>query len=169
MALLAGTLCLLLPSCDAERDPCLQPVNVAVRLQFLQRAADTGNSFRDTALPNMLINPVDGPETYTIAGVKGATRYDIRLSPLSDVCRWYIQPDSSHPGRRDTLTFLYERRLHFISNACGYTYYYALGEVSTSGRVLGDTIHAIDSVVIADRDVNGEAGKVHVKVYFHKP
>lgn len=166
--LLACTACLVLMACETGRDPCLQPVNVAVKLRFYQKAADTGAAFRDTLLPNMLINPLDNPAVYTVSGVKSVSSYNIRLSPLDDVCRWYLQPDSARPDRRDTITFRYERRLHFISNACGYTYYFNLSNVKPSGRVLGDTIHSIDSIVIADRDVNGDAGKEHVKVYFHR-
>ena len=166
-ALLACAACFLLAACEAGRDPCLQPQNVAVQLHFYQKAADTGSTFRDTLLPNMLLNPLDNPAVYTVNGVKNVAAYTIRLSPLDDVCRWYLQPDSARPDRRDTITFAYQRKLHFISNACGYTYYFNLSDVRPSGRVLGDTIHSIDSIVIADREVNGDAGKEHLKIYFH--
>jgi len=165
--LLGMGVCLGFAACDKERDPCLEPKNVSVNLHFYRRAADTGTVFVDTLLPNMVLNPLDNPSVYT-TGVRGVSRYSLRLSPLEDSCRWYLQPDSTQPGKRDTLIFRYERRLHFISNACGYTYYYKLNEVKTTGRILADTIHAIDSVVIANRDIEGDASKEHLKIYFHR-
>jgi hypothetical protein len=167
-SLLVLLACIGMAACKSERDPCLEPKNVTVNLHFYQRLSDTGTVFADTLLPNMMLNPLDGPAVYTLEGVKGVAAYSIRLSPLADSCRWYLQPDSAQLGKRDTLTFHYERRLHFISNACGYTYYYKLNTVLASPRSLADTIHSIDSVVINARDVEADASMEHVKIYFHR-
>jgi hypothetical protein len=160
--------CMAVGSCSTERDPCLQPQNVFLRMQFLRKAADTGTAFVDTLLPYMLLNPIDHPLPYMAAGVQKVSAFNIRLNPGVDSSRWYLQTDSAEVHRRDTLTFYYERQLHFISNACGYTYYYRLNDVRAVRRTLADTLHSIDSVVITQREVNNEAGKTHVNIYFHR-
>ncbi len=160
--------CTAIVSCNTERDPCLQPQNVFLRMQFLRKAADTGTAFVDTLLPYMRLNPLDHPLPYMSAGAQNIGAFNIRLNPDADSSRWYLQTDSSEAHRRDTITFHYERELHFISNACGYTYYYRLNEVRSAPRTLADTLHSIDSVVITQREVNNEAGKTHVNIYFHR-
>ncbi len=160
--------CIVITSCNTERDPCLQPQNVFMRMQFLRKAADTGTAFVDTLLPYMLLNPLDHAVPYMSSGVGNVSAFNIRLNPDADSSRWYLQTDSTAMHRRDTITFYYERELYFISNACGYTYYYRLNEVKTAPRILADTVHSIDSVVITQREVNNEAGKTHLNIYFHR-
>ncbi len=154
--------------CNTDRELCLLPQNVFLKMQFVARASDTGMNVKDTVLPFILLNPIDYPEQYMSEGLKNVSSFQIRLNPHQDSSRWYLQTDSTASYRRDTITFYYERDLHFISNACGYTYYYRLGNIRTATRTLADTIRSIDSAVIVQPNVNNEAGKAHVNIYFHR-
>ncbi len=165
--------CLFIIACKTERDPCLQPVNVQVKMEFKRRVADTGTAIIDTNFVNMLMNPLDSPrhfvDTGSIIGSANPSLLYIRLSPLADSCRWYIQPDSAQPSRRDTITFFYQRQLHFISNACGYSYYFNIDSLHFTRRSIADQYHSIDSITITTPFVNGDANKTHLRIYFHKP
>ena len=59
----------------------------------------------------------------------------------------------------DTLVFYYTRSLHFVSVACGYTYYYNLNKITA-------TYHDLDSVAIKDPSINDNATIEHVKLYY---
>lgn len=152
-------------ACDTERDPCLEPVTVALTMHTYRRA-DTGTTIIDTSFANALFAPLDSEKV--VYQVKSVPVYRITLSPVADSCRWYLQPDSAQRRKRDTLTFFYRRRLQFLSNACGYTYYYSVDSVRSTVRAFADTVHAIDSVRLANGDVNGKADVTHLKIYIRK-
>lgn len=141
---------------EDERDPCFEPKNI-----YLSAGAyrtDTGASVRDTALPNLILGPVDSVRFLDFDA--NSRKFLLFLSPLQDSCRYYLQPDSG-VSPMDTLTFLYTRRLEFLSNACGYTYFFNLQQVR-------HTRHMIDSVRIASFDVTNNASTEHLRVYFRK-
>lgn len=150
--------CLLLGACEQERPPCLQPRTVSLIAGCYQNA-DTGLTSRDTLLPNLNAAGLfaDSLKLW-ILGSKNVRQFPLTLSPLADSCQWVIQPDSAATPL-DTLTFMYNRRLQFISNACGYTYFYTLNQVRF-------TRYNIDSVIIRNPTVNSDANIQHIRIYF---
>ncbi|XZF15988.1 DUF6452 family protein [Chitinophagaceae bacterium MMS25-I14] len=154
-------------ACETERDPCLTPVNVYVRAGTY-RISDTNNIVLDTLLVNPVLGSVDSSDTVFLAGHSVNKFSGITLSPHADSCRWFLQPDSLYPQRRDTLTFYYQRQLKFISNACGYTYYFNISSVKSTVHAFADSTHAIDSVVLNNGSINGNANIENLKIYIHK-
>lgn len=150
---------LILHSCSKdERDPCLQP-QTTVLVAHAVRHADTGVALVDTALPNPLFQPLtDQPNQYFYGGSKQLIRLTFSLSGVADSSRWMLRPDSAI-GLQDTLTFYYQRQLHFLSNACGYTHYYYIDSVKT-------TRNAIDSVQIERADITNDANVENLKIIF---
>jgi hypothetical protein len=162
---IAAACALVQGACDTERDPCLEPVTVALTMHTY-RSADTGTSTLDTLFANALFAPLDSNKI--VYQAKAIPVYRVTLSPVADSCRWYLQPDSAQVGKRDTLVFFYRRNLQFLSNACGYTYYYTVDSIRSTIRAFADTVHALDSVRLANGSINGKADVTHVKLYIHK-
>ena len=145
-------------ACKRERDPCLQPTTIPLRFGTY-RSADTGSVGVDSSLANALVGLVDTPFSYQF---KGTSKFSIFLSPKKKSLQWYIIPDSSqwaNPFQRDTVTFFYEPKLHFLSEGCGFVYFYNLTNVAT-------THYVIDSLIIKNYDVTTEANIEHVKIFY---
>lgn len=146
-------------SCEKEslRGVCLEPRNVAMRIQCVQRI-DTNT--RDTALRSPILVPVGG---------KGAIQYKSPTvflqafpSPLTDSCRYIVFPDSVQ-SVADTLLLTYTRQLHFISTACGFTHHFELKSASASNAF-------IDSVRITNPLIDNNANSTpHLRMYIHRP
>lgn len=146
---------ILLASCEQIKDPCLLPTTAPVRFGTYQ-PADTGHNGKDYTLNT----PIIGSADTNIAYYWGKNnKFFVSLNPLKDSSRWYIIPDSTKIKEADTLTFYYSRSLHFVSNACGYMYDYSLKNVTA-------TNHLIDSVVIKNYDIKGDANVENVKVFY---
>ena len=141
-----------------ERDPCLQPRTVTLKAGAYRRAADTGTAVVDTALPFVIFAPIGGA---TALGFVGSSKWAVPLSPQADSCRYVLQSDTA-AGLTvlDTLTFRYSRRTQFLSNACGYTYFFTLDTVIT-------TTNALDSVRLTTTlDVTNEADAEHIRIFY---
>lgn len=149
-------------ACKQERDPCLQPVTVAAKIgTYKAIEGDTGIIVSDSLLPNAIIAVLDSPYAFAYAA-KGVSKFtNIILSPMADSTRIFIQPDSARNTvlDKDTVTFYYDRQLHFISNACGYTYYYNIYNVRS-------TNYNIDSVRVSNGEVSENANIENVKIYY---
>src|ERR1051325_2017392 len=132
-------------SCEKERDPCLQPRTIVLRAGAYH-PADTGRPIHDTALPDPVLIAIT---TYTTQNAVHQTtqrnKFTFQLSETADSCSWVVRPDSA-VAIQDTLTFFYQRQLRFLSNACGYTYFFNLQQVRA-------TRHALDSVLINNSSV----------------
>jgi len=144
-------------SCDTERDPCLQPVTAYLRVRSMRHVTDTTTA--DSLLPNARWRPLGSDSLVLISFGKNVSRFSLSLNPEADSARYVIQPDSAN-ATFDTLTFIYGRRLQFLSNACGYTYFYTLRNVVT-------TFHNIDSLRLKNDEINGNVNTPeHVQVFF---
>ncbi|MBS1588106.1 MAG: hypothetical protein JST52_00685 [Bacteroidetes bacterium] len=142
-------------SCETQRDPCLQPVSVYMRVRSVKALSDT--TVADSLLPNPRWIAIDSQVALVFS--KQTASFLLPLNPASDSARFALQPDSSIL-MFDTLTFFYDRKLNFISNACGYCYFFGLHSIST-------TKHVLDSVRIRNTDVNGNVNTPdHVQVFF---
>lgn len=148
---------LVMVSCEEERNACLQPKTVTLRVGCY--TLDSGNVVIDTALPNAIIAGLfaDSVKGW-IVGADNLQGFPLLLSASDDSCQWVIRADSS-VARQDTLTFLYSRRLQFLSNACGYTYFFSIRDIRT-------TRNSIDSVIITNPEVSTNANVEHVRLYF---
>lgn len=145
-------------ACNTDRLACLEPVTPQLTLHCYQHI-DSNNTYIDTLLPNANIVSIDiDSARFWALGVKNQSQFNIVLSPLYDSTRWVIQSDSAITPI-DTLTFIYTRKLNFVSNACGYNYLYNLTQVFC-------TRHNIDSVAINNSAVTTKAGIEHVKIFF---
>ncbi len=143
-------------SCTEVRDPCLQPKNVS--LQFgIYAAADTGSAGKVYDLPKAVVGWVDTNEVY-YNGQKG-NKFAINLSIIADSCRWFIWPDSAATTPIDTVTFYYERKVEFLSTACGYIFTFNLTNVNT-------TNYNIDSIRVENGNVNTDASTEHLKIFY---
>lgn len=149
---------ILFASCTPERDPCLQPKSVSLRFGTY-KTADTGTLGKDSTLPAAIIGMVDSPYIFYL-GAK-SNKFQLLLSPLADSVRWFIMPDSNAANKvlRDTITFHYQKHLHFISTGCGYNYYYTLSNIT-------QTDNYIDSIKINNAEVTTEANIEHVKIFY---
>lgn len=155
IAAIALVVCLY--SCTQERQPCLTPKTANLRIRTVRKITDSLTV--DTATPTPLFVAM-------AASVKQGYLYTSRasftlsLSPVADTAMWLYQPDTVANTPTDTVVFRYERQLQFISNACGYTYYYELLAART-------TTHTIDSIHISNTSVTSDANTNHLQVYIH--
>jgi hypothetical protein len=146
---------ILIASCEQERSPCLQPTTVYVRAHTYQHLADS--TITDTLLPDPRWIAIDSGVALTYG--KKISRFTFPLSPMADSARYALQPDSAVSGF-DTMVFYYKKRLQFLSNSCGYTYFYSLEDIKS-------TLHLIDSVKLRNGDVNNDVNTAeHVQIYF---
>lgn len=154
---LAAAACLC--SCTQDRDPCLEPTTALMHIGCY-RIADTGTAALDTLLPNVnLYADSNGYHKYWYYGLKSVSKLSLLLSSTTDSNTWFLQPDSA-TNILDTLQFRYTRSLQFLSNGCGYTYFFNLTDVTS-------THHLIDSIQITNREVNLNANATeHLKIYF---
>ncbi|RQO31305.1 hypothetical protein DBR32_04905 [Taibaiella sp. KBW10] len=112
----------------------------------------------DTTLnyPSML--SVNEDSVIKFLGGFKATQMAVMFNPEKPVITYRFQPDST-VNQYDTIRLYYKPSYHFISNACGYTYYYKLDSVRT-------TKHLLDSAFVNVADVTQSAQDKHVKLYF---
>lgn len=150
------SLLIFVASCSVDRDPCLLPKTTTLRIGTYQ-VVDTSNVVTDSLLPKPIWIAIDSNRGILFG--EDISKFGLTLSSVADSCRYAIQPDSA-VASFDTLTFYYQRRLQFLSNACSYTYYFNLTSVRT-------TYNAIDSLKITNTDVNSDANsQEHVQIFF---
>ena len=141
-----------------QRDPCLQPRFSVLRVHCV-RHYDTSAALIDTALPAPLLFPITNQaQKYVFGGTGRVIYFSLQLSNLADSTSWILQPDSLS-SVRDTLSFFYQKQLHFLSNACGYSYFYHVDSVRS-------TKNAIDSLRLEATDVTNDASVEHLKIIF---
>ncbi|MBC7552510.1 MAG: hypothetical protein H7257_00875 [Taibaiella sp.] len=146
-------------SCTAERQPCLTPKTASLNIKCVHFSTDTATTTVDTALPMAVFGALTAKGTQSVIYKGASSAFTISLSPVADSCQWLVTTDSlNFPF--DTLGFYYERKLKFLSNACGYTYFYALTSVTT-------THNNIDSVIITNPSVTNDVNTKQLKIYIH--
>lgn len=152
--------CFAWMACTQERQPCFTPKRASLRIHCVHKQTDTATVFVDTALPTALLI------AFTDSGASGTiytaqqSYFTLSLSSVTDSCKWAIGTDTTGAAL-DTLTFYYQRRQQFLSNACGYTYFYNLESVRATTGVL------IDSVRITNTNVNNDANATHLQIFVH--
>ena len=150
-------------ACEQERPICFQSKDIALHLSTYQATQrDTGLFIGDSSLPNAVMFALDTSAKVMVNASEPQKDFNLYLSTNNDSTRFVILPDSSKYGSRfayDTVTFYYQRKLQFLSVACGYTYFFSLKSVRS-------TDNNIDSVIIIGAEVNNAPNAKHVKVYY---
>ena len=143
-------------SCSTERAPCLEPTLAKLNVRCLQWK---NNTWVDTLLPNTNFYTLDiDSATHWYWAAKSQTQFALVLNPNKDTCKWILQVDSAQ-AIFDTLQFVYEKQLHFYSNACGYSYNYIL-------KTVNSTKHQLDSFKLLSNQVNTKANNENIHLYF---
>jgi len=151
-----------LAACERVKDPCLLPKIAPVGIgSYKAVETDTGIAVRDSILPSPIMAVLDSPDAFVYVPNPATSKFKLSLSPMADSTRFFVMPDTLNRAAygRDTLTFYYRRKLHFLSNACGYTYFYSIYDVRA-------TNHLIDSIKLVQTEVTTAADAEHVKIYY---
>ena len=162
--LIATAICILLAACTQSRQPCLTPTIATLIVESIHLPTDTSTTAIDTGLPGAVFIPwVPGKTTLSGTIYPLQSTFSLSLSPDSTICSWILTSDSlvhAYQYNYDTLTFFYQRNLKFLSNACGFTYFYTLDSVHTSH-------HIIDSVHLLNPSVTNDVNTKHLQIYIH--
>lgn len=145
-------------SCTQERQPCLTPKIASLNIECVHFPTDSSLAVQDTALPRPVFAAI------TNSGIQAliyptAAQFTLSLSSVADSCQWLMATDSVN---FDTLSFYYQRKLKFLSNACGYAYFYSLDSVRYS-----NVFNTIDSILITNNSVTNDVNTKHLKIYIH--
>ncbi len=154
--------CIYFTACDRIKDPCLLPKTAPVSIgTYKAIETDTGIAVKDSMLPTPIMGVLDSPYAVVYIPENATSKFKLILSPITDSTKYFILPDTLNrtPAEFDTVTFYYTRKLHFLSTACGYTYFYSLRDVRS-------TNHAIDSIKLVQTEVTTAANAEHVKIYY---
>ena len=147
-------------SCTQERQPCLTPKIASLNIECVHYPSDTATTVLDTALPKAIFVALTDSGQRAVIYPQTAN-FTISLSPVTDSCQWLMSTDST-TFPFNTLSFYYKRKLQFLSNACGYTYFYSLDSVHfTHGQ-------DIDSILITNSSVTNNVNTKHLKIYIRR-
>jgi len=155
---LALALPMLLLACTQERGPCLTPKTASFNIVCVHLTTDTGTIPVDTTLPAAVFGAVTQGGNKLLVYAQSA-KFTISLASNADSCTWLFTTDSLyHPF--DTINFYYKRELQFLSNACGYAYFYNLDTFHI-------THHNIDSAHLLARSITNDINTTQFQIYIH--
>lgn len=158
--------CLVWAACTQQRKPCLTPKIAGLTIESMHFTTDTSTVFVDTALVTAEFVPLTNSALVGLLFPQGSA-FTISLSPDTISCKWLFRTDTTI-ATFDTLTFYYKKQLQFLSNACGYTYFYVLDTVTTTHYSLQTPQYAIDSVHITNPGVTNNANATkNIQVFIH--
>lgn len=145
-------------ACKQDRLPCLTPKIASLNLHTVRITSHADTTKVDTVLQSATFIAI------TNSGNKGIiyppqASFTLSLSSVADSCQWAVAADTVNLNY-DTLTFHYSRNLQFISNACGFAYFYNLTDVRS-------THHFIDSLRITNINVTNNVNTSHLQVFIH--
>lgn len=174
LALLYG---LLLASCETKDQECYEPVLVRASNAFIVTDTMTiripiGDStvykdslirvYRDSLMLNSAMEILNEDRSFFVIGTEQPdTVMKIALNPGKDSTRYTFRADTTASSLIDTITFYYVPIVHFISNNCGYNYYYTLTNVKF-------TKNLFDSVALVNTSITNDVKTRNVQLYFHK-
>lgn len=172
---LAGLLLIIsgLAACEPEAPECYEPDHITTNLNFIKKQVDTVHlvdsttgmsrdslviTFPDTLMKSPRAFSLNSTNNVSIIAQPNSGSVAVLMNPDSNAIAYRVQYDST-VFDADTITIYYKPSLHFISNACGYTYYYHIDSVNGTRNVL-------DSVFILNDAVTNEASTRHIGLYF---
>lgn len=164
----------IIASCESKEPECYQPTTVRALCKFKIRDTqvveigndpnnpvyDTIERFRDSAMNSPQIRIIGEDKDILIQGARGEAGMRILFNSSKDSIRYTFRTDSTST-LFDTLTFYYEPSVHFISNNCGYNYFYNIQKVA-------HTTNMLDSFSISNSNVSDDAGTENIQFYFKK-
>ena len=155
-------------ACTQERQPCLTPKSASLIIESIHFKTDTSTLPVDTSLPSAVYYPISIINVPLIYYPPQAS-FTISLSPDSTVCQWQFSTDTSNYNTKihDTLTFYYKRNAKFLSNACGFTYFFNIDSVHTTRYSPQTPQFSIDSVHILNTSVTNNVNTKHLQIYIH--
>jgi predicted nucleic-acid-binding Zn-ribbon protein len=158
---------LIFAACKPKVQECFVPKSVSANIAFglidTFIELDTANipitkvRIVDTALYFPIFESIEPNVVQNVRfeGLYNSTQMGIFLNPDNDSTQYIFYPNLA---LFDTFKFHYESYPHFISNDCGYTYFYKLKKVSHTTRF-------IDSVLISNPEVTNSAQRSNVTFY----
>jgi hypothetical protein len=142
-------------ACQQQKDLCLQPQNVQAQISIKGGDADSAYSITIPYLQAHVL--VNNEEKLLLEGQFQVSSASLSLSPLADTTTWIVSFDSTMTIR-DTFTLTYQRQPHFVSNGCGYTYFFNLDTVWA-------TQHIIKSLKLDNKFVSNNVNETHITLY----
>jgi hypothetical protein len=168
---------LLFAACKRKDPDCYQSILVLNFSQFKERHLDTTTVTIDSSItitdtiqkitdsimpaPEMLV--LDEDTAYSVFG-KEIAILPCPFNPAKESIRYRFRADTSDT-QYDTLTFFYTPSPHFVSNNCGYTYYYNLDSVKSTNHVIDSSY--IISPSLTDENTN-QGRNANVIFYFKR-
>jgi hypothetical protein len=173
LVLVAGMI--IIASCESKEPGCYQPTTVGMVCGFQKRdtqiVKDTVSlnplsvidrityRFSDSFLPSPQMVVLHEKIALRVTGDKGSSQLGIAFNQDNDSITYTFRPDTTI-AVFDTITFFYTSTLHFISNNCGYNYYFNITDIKHTSNML-------DSIGYIDRNVS-DANKRNVQFYFKR-
>ncbi len=154
--IILSTLFFLFFACKKTETVCLEIQNTTSNIGFYYRT--NTNTYIDTSFVNGNII-LESTRGNVLVNFKNTANIAIPLSPINDTSIMYVQPDSTS-SILDTVTTINSRKLHFISNSCGYSTYFDIKNITY-------TQHTIDTIIVQNNSVTNDKNVEHVKIVFH--
>ncbi len=152
-------LALVSMACTQQRQPCLTPKTASLIIGAIHFKTDTSTVPVDTVLPHATFYPVSSQQNFVTVYPPQAS-FTVSLSPDTGYCQWLFETDSlKHTP--DTVSFYYQRNAKFLSNACGFTYFYSIDSIHTTHLI-------IDSLRILNNSVTNNVNTKHLQIYIHR-
>lgn len=146
-------------ACTQQRQPCLTPKTASLIIGTVHFKTDTSTVTVDTTLPHATFYPLSSQLNYVTVYPPQAS-FTVSLSPDTNYCQWLFETDSlKHIP--DTVSFYYQRSAKFLSNACGFTYFYNIDSVHSTHLI-------IDSLHILNNSVTNNVNTKHLQIYIHR-
>lgn len=156
-------------SCEPDEPDCYEPNNVRCNLAFVRKQLDADTdtvqgrviiNYTESFFDTFMISPratllQDSGAGLVITGIN-TNVLPVVLNPDKNHIAYKIQLDTTVP-EFDTVDIFYHSTLHFISNSCGYTYYFGLDSMRS-------TYNYLDSSYIFNPSVTNTASDLHVKL-----
>ena len=136
------------------------PLNSMVRLTFgVYNAAQKPDTLIDTTTISTPRRA--GIDSVLINRLFNDTAFKLQVSYTNERDTFYFDFKSNkNVERRDTVVIFKTNRMHFESVECAATFFHTINDVST-------TTHAIDSIVIYNKEVDYDSSKEHFRIYLH--
>lgn len=166
---------IFIASCESKDPECYQPTVVQALCKFKYRdtqivqvqvgndsnivIADTIDIFPDSVMNSPQMRIIGESKDILVQSARDAA-LRILFNYSKDSIRYSFRTDTTS-NVFDTITFYYEPTLHFISNNCGYNYFYSIQKVT-------HTTHMLDSFAIPNSNVTDDAQIENVQLYFKR-
>lgn len=165
-----------LASCEKDGPQCYEPTIVRAAVAFIVIDTQTVKTsvdsitqkdtlvyrFKDSSMLPSEMKILNETLPYRVISTeKDLNVMHVAFNPDKDSTSYTFRADTTASSLRDTITFFYSPVVHFISNSCGYNYYYNINNVKF-------TRNLFDSVAIVNSNVTNNIKDRHVQLYFKR-